>query len=109
MWNNGTPDKNGNDPMVLIPLGGLSPRGLNVISGTSAELQGFVAGKCYIVNAIERPDEGFGRQFNFSSIAEVNPFEALDYAKTEPVKVVIQKADATVVEETVAKEVAEQA
>ena len=85
-------DKNGHKPLVLIPFGGKAPRGLNVISGSSALLQGFLPGKCYIVTATERPlDEEHGRQFNFESIAEVNPFDALTYSASNPTTVLIQK------------------
>lgn len=94
-FNNGNVDKNGKEPMVLKPISGTSPRGLNVISGTSAELQGFEKGKMYIVDATEgelytREDGTTVRSFNFDAIAEVNPFEALAHAKSEPVKLLIQ-------------------
>lgn len=84
-------DKKGNMPLVLIPFGGTTPRGLNVINGTSAQLQGFQINKCYIVTATERPyEEEHGVQFNFASIAEVNPFDALTYSGNNPVKVLIE-------------------
>ena len=93
-WNGGKPDKNGLDSVVLIPFGGTSPRGLNVICGTNAQMQGFVLNKCYIVTATERPeDPEYGRQFNFTAIAEVNPFDALTYSSNNPTRVLIEKGD----------------
>ena len=91
-WNGGKPDKNGLDSVVLIPFGGTAPRGLNVICGSNAQMQGFAENKCYIVTATERPfEEEHGRQFNFTSIAEVNPFDALSFGSANPTKVLIEK------------------
>ena len=93
-WNNGVADKNGKMPILLKPFAGTSPRGLNVISGTSAELQGFKVGTTCVVSATEGEpyDDGDGnitRSFNFDNIAEVSPIEALAHAKSDPLQVVI--------------------
>ena len=93
-WNGGSPDKNGNDPILLKPFAGTSPRGLNIISGTSAELQGFTVGKTCVVSATEgepytKADGSVVRSFNFDNIADVNPMEAIAHAKSDPLKVVI--------------------
>ncbi len=94
-FNNGNVDTNGKEPLLLKPIAGTSPRGLNVISGTSAELQDFKAGKTYVVSAtegeeFEKEDGTMVRSFNFDNVAEVNPLEALRYAKEDALKVVIQ-------------------
>ncbi len=96
-FNNGNVDTNGKEPLLLKPIAGTSPRGLNVISGTSAELQDFKPGKTYVVSATEgdmyeKEDGTSIRSFNFDNVAEVNPLEALRYAKEDALKVVIQAA-----------------
>lgn len=73
-----TADKNGKLPVVLQPISGTSPRGLNVLSGTVAENSGFEPGKTYGVIATERPaDEEYGRQFSFTKVGEVSAIEAM--------------------------------
>lgn len=100
-WNNGTADGKGMDPVVLKPFSGHSPRGLNVISGTSAELQGFKVGTTVVVSAVEtepytNPATGkVTRSFNFDNIAEINPLEALAHAQSNPLTVEIA-AESTV-------------
>jgi len=96
-WNNGSPDKKGMEPILLKPFAGTSPRGLNIISGTSAELQGFTVGKTCVVSATEgepytKADGSVVRSFNFDNIADVNPIEAIAHAKSDPLKVVIATA-----------------
>jgi hypothetical protein len=96
VFNSGNADKNGLMPLVLVPLAGTSPRGLNVISGTSAELQGYEAGKVYAISAIEQDpyiDEDTGRtvrSFQFNSVGEVNTIEAMEYANKTVLKVIIE-------------------
>lgn len=71
-------DKNGKAPVALQPISGTSPRGLNILSGTVAEQQGFVPGKTYGVMATERPtDEEYGRQFNYTKIGELSALEVM--------------------------------
>ena len=95
-FNNGELDKNGKAPLILDPIAGVSPRGLNVISGTSAELSGFVAGKCYGVKAVEQeeyvnPETGkTTRSFNFSAVGEVGVMEAMVQANTNKPTFLIQ-------------------
>lgn len=95
-WSQGEADKNGKMPLVLVPISGVSPRGLNVISGTSAELQGFKEGTVHAVTATEREvtpeNEQYGRQFNFSSIGTLSPLEALRDAKENPLNIIIKPA-----------------
>jgi hypothetical protein len=94
MFNQGEPDEQGKMPMVLVPTAGTSPRGINVISGTSAELQGFEAGKCYAVVANEREvyvkDSGEKvRSFDFNAIGQMTAMEAMLAGAQLPLKVLI--------------------
>ena len=90
VFNGGEVDKNGKSPIVLQPLSGTSPRGLNVLSGTVAESQGFIPNKTYGVIATEREQYEGKRQFNFSLVGEVSTLDALSMATTSPVKLLIQ-------------------
>lgn len=102
VFNSGKADKNGLEPLVLVPLAGTSPRGLNVISGTSAELQGYEAGKVHAISATEQEpyiDEDTGRtvrSFQFNNVGVVNTIEAMEYANKTPLKVIIQPETANV-------------
>jgi hypothetical protein len=73
----GNPDKNGNMPVILVPLAGKVPN-RNVISGTSAEVLGFEVGKRYFVAFNEtEPSEEYGRQFRIVNGGEVTAVEAI--------------------------------
>lgn len=106
VFNSGNVDKNGKTPLILDPISGTSPRGLNVISGTSAELSGFTPGKCYAVKAVESEpytdDKGnTTRSFNFNSVGEVSTLEAMNQAMSNKPNYLIQPSNVT-------KEVAEE-
>jgi hypothetical protein len=105
-FNNAEPDTRGLMPVVLIPLTGHAPRPLNVISGTSALLQGIEVGDCYAIRAteIEPTDEGYEpviskktgeeiRQFNFQSLAKVDTFKAVEASVSKPATFVIKSAE----------------
>lgn len=89
-FSGGNPDRNGKMPIVLQPISGMSPRGLNVLSGTVAENQGFVAGSVHAVVATEREEFEGTRQFNFSSVGVITPLEAIADAKENKLQLVIQ-------------------
>mgnify|MGYP001072496525 CR=1 FL=1 len=100
-FNSGNPDKNGKDPILLKPIGGKSPRGINVLSGTSAELQDFIPGKCYAVQATETApyeteDGRTVRSFNFDNLGELSPIEAMEYSTKDTLKFLIQPENAQV-------------
>lgn len=114
-FNGGIADSQGKMPVVLNPIAGESPRGLNIISGTSAELQGFEPGKCYGVKAIEQelythPEghERAGQQvrsFNFDSVGEIGVMEAMREAKSNKPTYLIQPEGAVVPAEQASEEI----
>ena len=73
-------DKNGKKATLLSILAGKCPN-RNVISGTVAEDRGFVHGKTYLAQVQERPENDFGRQFNFTKLSEATPLEIIQAAK----------------------------
>lgn len=98
LFTNGNEDINGHLPMILSPITGVSPRGVNVISGTSAELYEIEKGKSYVVKATELEPEDKGwqegasdkdgnliRQFNYEKVAEI-PIETVIAEALRPVK-----------------------
>lgn len=102
LFNNGDVDSQGLQPVALLPLTGVSPRGINVISGSSAELQGIEPGNCYAIRAteIEPTDEGYEpviskktgeeiRQFNFQMLATVDTFKAVEASVKTPARIVV--------------------
>jgi hypothetical protein len=91
-------DTNEKWPMILSPITGKSPRGVNVISGTSAELYGILPGKSYVIKATELEDgdkswqEGASdksgnliRQFQYENVAEI-PIETVIAEAIRPSK-----------------------
>lgn len=95
-----TPDTNGKLPVVIEPIGGTSPRGVNVMSGTVAEGQNLVEGKNYIFKAVHtgkvestvnpgKMIEGF----NLSSLGEVTPMEAIDWYEKKDLHFLIDPAE----------------
>ena len=102
-FNNGKVDKNGLSPVGLLPLSGTSPRGINVISGTSAELYDIEVGTCYAIRADELStgDKGYNddakdkhgnpvkRQFQFTMLAPLDTFQAVQAGIKSPAKVLI--------------------
>jgi len=83
-------DENGKDPVVLDPIGGKSPRALNVLSGTVAEGQGFKAGTTHLCKAVHmgqadsviNPGQKVD-SFNFSSLGTISPMEAVEWAQKD--------------------------
>lgn len=107
LFNSGKTDKKGKMPILLKPIAGQSPRGLNVLSGTSAELQGYKPGKTYVVSATEvepyeKEDGSIIRSFNFDNVGEISPLEALRYAKDDALQVIIQPSTVSEEVETTA-------
>ena len=97
-FSNGNEDVNGNLPMILSPITGQSPRGINVISGTSAELYGIEDGGSYVIKATEFEPEDKGwqegasdkdgnliRQFGYEKVTEI-PIETVVAEAIRPVK-----------------------
>ena len=91
-------DTNGLYPMILSPITGQTPRGINVISGTSAELYGIEEGKSYVCKATELEaedkswqddasdkDGNLIRQFSYEKVAEI-PIETVIAEALRPVK-----------------------
>lgn len=84
-------DKNGLDPVVLTPIGGKSPRGRNIVSGTIAESEGFEPGKMYLVLAthtgqVETEDGEVTESYTYTSIAEYSKQEAVEYVMNHPLE-----------------------
>src|SRR5690606_36659982 len=84
-------DKNGKMPVVLTPLGGESPRGRNIVSGTIAESEGFEAGKTYLVmgthtGTVETEDSERIESFNYTNLAESDKFETIKYVMDNPLQ-----------------------
>lgn len=99
-FNGGIADRNSLMPVILDPISGKSPRGLNVISGTSAEMNGFEVGKCYGVKAVETEvyvdkDGKSVRSFNFSVIGELSVQDAMKEAMNSSPTFLIQPNSST--------------
>ena len=73
-------DRHGKKATLLSILAGKCPN-RNVISGTVAEDRGFVHGKTYLAQVQERPENDYGRQFNFTKLSEATPLEIIQAAK----------------------------
>jgi len=96
--------------IAMVPLTGNSPRGLNVLSGTSAELYEIEIGKCYAMQATEQVEgmKGFNpdaedkngdcpRQFQFRMLVEVDAWQAVTAGIASPP--VIEMASQSVITE----------
>jgi len=72
-------DKNGERPIILIPVGGQIPN-RNVLSGTAAANAGFQSNKTYLATYRETtPDEDYGRQFEWTMVQEIHsPIDVID-------------------------------
>ena len=93
-YNNGEPDKNGKDPVILNILAGKAPNRI-VLSGTVAENAGFTVGKSYLAQCREREmDDQYGRQFVWNSIKELSVKEILESKKDLGSSVVFDAAEA---------------
>jgi hypothetical protein len=94
-YNQGEPEEvSGLMPLLLEPIAGTSPRGVNVISGSSAQMQGFEVGKCYACKATEREifvkkNGDQVRSFDFSAIGNMTAMEAMLAGEQLPLKVMI--------------------
>ena len=70
-------DKNGKKSVILYCIAGRTPN-RNILSGTVAEREGFEVGKSYLVSYQEREaNEDYGRQFNFTKVAEASVADIL--------------------------------
>lgn len=106
----GTEDSNGLLPLAIIPLTGVSPRALNVVSGSSAEIMDIVPGKAYGFTATETEptDEGYEpvenkqgdivRQFNFQSLVEIDAVRAMELSLGSSPKIVCKTYEDGLVE-----------
>lgn len=79
-WNNETPDKNGEMPVLLKTIAGKSIN-KSILAGTLAKKSGFECNKSYIVQISEKEANEYGRQFNFTNLGEVSGIEILKAAK----------------------------
>ena len=68
-FNQGNPDKNGKDPVILNVVAGKAPNRL-VLAGTVAENSGFKVGHVYYANCRETEANDYGRQFRWTVIQE---------------------------------------
>ena len=94
------PDTNGKLPVVIEPIGGESPRGINVMSGTVAENQGLEEGKNYIFKAVHvgkvESSANAGQMiegFNLSSLGQLSPMEAIEWYDKKGLKFQIDPAE----------------
>ena len=69
-FNNGNPDINGKDPVILTVIAGKAPNRI-VLAGTVAETAGFEVGKVYYAQCREVERNEYGRQFRWTPIQEV--------------------------------------
>jgi len=78
LFQNGNPDKNGNMPVIIVPVAGKCPN-RNVISGTVAANMGLDLDKTYLFSVREvDPDEEYGRRFVFTPVSELSGSEVLE-------------------------------
>lgn len=84
-------DINDKAPIVLTPIGGQSPRGRNIVSGTVAESEGFVDGITCLVLAtftgqVETEDGEVIDSYNFTKIADYDKKETVEYVMEHPLQ-----------------------
>ena len=79
VFNQGTPDKNGLQPLILVSLDGTQlPTNSKVVSGTIAHNEGIVAGESYAVNIIrEEDDVNYGEQYTVQVIKKLSFLDLL--------------------------------
>lgn len=93
-FNNGEPDKNGKDPVILNVLAGKAPN-RTVLSGTVAENAGFKVGNSYLAQCRETEmDEQYGRQFIWNSIKELSVMDILESKKNLGAATIFDAAEA---------------
>ena len=79
-FNQGSPDKNGKNPVILNVVAGKCPN-RTVLSGTVAENMDIKVGKTYLFTIREgQPSEEYGRQFVFGKLKELDALEIIDAA-----------------------------
>jgi hypothetical protein len=76
-----TIDKNGKQAIMLIPIAGKVPN-RNVIAGTLAEREGFVAGNTYLAQYRQTESNAYGVQYQWTKLSEVNPLEIVALQST---------------------------
>ena len=80
-FNQGSADKNGKMPIILVVVAGKCPN-RTVLSGTVAENEGFEIGKTYLVQVTEtEPDAEYGRRFTFTKLAEASLMDIISAPK----------------------------
>ena len=80
-FNQGNPDKNGKNPVILSVIGGVAPN-RTVLSGTVAETAGFEVGKTYLTQVRETDqDPQYGRRFTFTKMKEMDALEIISGVK----------------------------
>lgn len=81
LFNQGTVDKNGHQPVILTVIAGKLPNKI-VIAGTVAQSVGFEVNNTYLVNCSEgEPDPTYGRQFNYKILGKLSPMDILAVRK----------------------------
>jgi hypothetical protein len=79
LFNQGSSDKNGKMPVILVPFAGSIPN-RNVLSGTVAENSGFEVGKTYLVSFRKLEDDvTYGPRYQYTNFGVVE--SALDKVK----------------------------
>jgi len=93
-------NKHGVLPLVLDPIAGKSPRGINLMDGTAAENSGVEADNVYAFKVTEHEpgDERFNdkvevRQFDFQKQIKLTEEKALDYMMNSQDVVVLIKSE----------------
>lgn len=76
VFNSGTLDKNGKEPVILNVVSGKSPN-RTVLSGTIAERAGFEVGKTYLASCSEREANEYGRQFVWQKLSEASVMDVI--------------------------------
>ena len=89
-------------PVILDPVWGTTPRGINVLDGTVAKNNGIECNKAYMFKAIELEpnDKGFNfnitnRQFNFSKLIEVSGKDLLEYMAMDDMEILVDSDNDT--------------
>lgn len=90
-------NQHGMIPLVLEPVQGKSPRGINILDGTVAENDEIESGKTYAFKATELlpGDKGFNpdvenRQFNFSRMGEpISTMEMVELAMKNDITILV--------------------
>lgn len=76
MFNGGSSDKNGLEPILLDVVAGKVPS-KRVLAGTLAAREGFVANSSYMVSIEEVEANEYGRQFRFKNLGSITGLELM--------------------------------